>query len=177
MKFVLMSLFLFSSVAQSNILSSSDLKKWGVYRSEVSGLQEGYMPEGDGPFGDETPNYWIEYYEKGNTIVFAYAWGWGYLDHEYVFPMHKEVVVNPHCRDNCFNLLDVTSGDKVGYGTCANKPDDSRDSCTLTIFDNGNKEKVELKVRFKKKENGRYHASSLIVTESYKGKSYPSFGE
>ena len=175
MRFFLVCLLLFSPIAQSNIVSSSDLKKYGVYPSKVSGFDEGFMPESDGPFGDETPDYWIEYYEKDNTIVFAYGYGWGQLDHWYIFPVRRGDNQSSHChdRDGCFNLIDVTSDAEVGYGLCNNKSDGSRESCTLTIFDNGDEETVELKVSFKQK-NEKYWASSLVITESYKNDRYPS---
>lgn len=181
MKLFLVGMLCFPPVALSNIVSNSDLKKWGVDPIDVSGFDEGYMPERDGPFGDETPNYWIEYYERGQTIVFAYGYGWGELDHEYVFPVRRGNNQSQHCgqdKAGCFGLVDVTSDTEVGYGRCVNKSDGSRESCILTIFDNGDEQTVELKVGFTKK-NEEYWASSLIITESYEDDKYPSstFGQ
>lgn len=111
-------------------LSSSELKSFGVYPATIEGYSEGYLPEVDEPFGDETPDYLVQYWEKDDIVVIAYGYGWGFIDHGYVFPMRKHP--SDKCQ-HCFTLVEtVGEGNEIGEGSCVYS-NNIRKSCQLSF--------------------------------------------
>ena len=149
-------LFFLSLIAQAIDvelpLSSSELKSFGVYPPSISGHSVGFLPETDDPYGDETPDYLVQYWEKGDTIVIAYGYGWGSLDHGFVFPMRKQP--SSKCQQ-CFVLMEkVGEGNEVGEGSCGydNKV---RKSCQLSFAgDNWLGNYTELAIGFETETSG-----------------------
>ena len=112
-------------------LSSSELKSFGVYPATISGYRAGFLPETDDPYGDETPDYLVQYWEKGDTVVIAYGYGWGFLDHGFVFPMRKQP--SDKCQ-HCYTLI-TGEGNEIGEGSC-NYEGKVRKSCQLSFVGN-----------------------------------------
>ena len=111
-------------------LSSSELKSFGVYPSTIYGYSAGFLPKTDGPYEDETPDYLVQYWERGDTIVIAYGYGWGFLEHGFVFPMRKQP--SNECQQ-CFTLMEkIGEGNEVGEGSCSYE-NKVRKSCQLSF--------------------------------------------
>lgn len=156
----LLSLPLIAWVVEAELpLSSSELKKFGVHQATVSKHQHGYLPEADGPYGDETPDYLVEYYEKEDLVVLAYGYGWGFIEDSYVFPMRKQP--SDKC-EQCFILMAASGEDiEVGEGVC-DYQDNIRKSCRLSFAgDNYLGEHTEVDIAYGTDSSGKLAVKSL----------------
>ncbi len=142
--------------------------------ADAFGVDEGYLPEQPGPYGDETPDYEILYWEKGDVSVFSFGYGWGDIDDRYIFPLRRHK--SWRCP-TCFRLTDLSDSIDLGEGSCTvievAADDHRRSSCQMKFFGDhsnlGNHTKAQMTFNSAERNDGSSYLSvaSFAVTVTH----------
>ncbi len=144
--------------------------------ADAFGHARGNLPEKPGPFGDETPDYEILYWEKGDVSVFSFGYGWGGPESRYIFPLRR----HKHWRcPSCFRLTDLSDSIELGEGSCT-VTDHGRSSCQMKFLGDhhnlGNYTKVQMTFtsRTRRSDGSKYlgvKSFAVTVEDVFEGRS------